>query len=84
MNPIVFAMRRPVTTMMLVAVLISGGVLASNKAILDTLRPLNTPKIHIYLDYVGTRANQIKEYVVSHFESYFHKHEEEAEAPRGA
>jgi membrane fusion protein, multidrug efflux system len=79
MNPIVFAMRRPVTTMTLIGVLISGGVLASNKALLDTLRPLNTPKIQIYLDYVGTHANELKEYVVGKFESYFHK-EEEAEA----
>ena len=78
MNPIVFAMRRPVTTVMLVGVLISGGMLASNKALLEALRPLNAPRIRIYLDYAGTRANQMKEYVVGQFQSYFHKHEEEA------
>ena len=83
MNPIVFAMRRPVTMMMLVAALISGGVLASNKMRSDILPPLNTPKIHVYLDYVGTRAKQMKEYIVGQFESYFHKHEEEHhEEPR--
>ena len=37
MNPIVFAKRRPVTTMMLVVALISGGVLASNKMRVDIL-----------------------------------------------
>ena len=35
MNPIVFAMRRPVTTMMLVVALISGGVLALNMMRVD-------------------------------------------------
>ncbi len=78
MNPIVFAMRRPVTTMMLVGVLISGGVLASNTMRSDILRQLNSPKIYAYLDDFGTRAKQAKEYVVGKFESYFHKHEEEA------
>src|SRR5271157_5057205 len=75
--PFVFAMRRPVTTMMLVVALISGGVLASNKMRLDILRPLNTPKIYVYLDYIGTRAKQMKGYILGQLESYFHKHKEE-------
>ena len=77
MNPIVFAKRRPVTTMMLVVALISGGVLASNKMRLDILRPLNTPKIYVYLDYIGTRAKQMKGRIVGQYELYFHKHKEE-------
>jgi membrane fusion protein, multidrug efflux system len=83
MNPIVFAMRRPVTTMMLVVALISSGVLASGKMRWDMIQSLNTPKIYIYLDYIGTRANGIKEYVVSHVESYFHKPEEESAPQEG-
>ena len=35
MNPTVFAMRRPVTTMMLVVALISGGVLAYTRMRVD-------------------------------------------------
>ena len=77
MNPIVFAMRRPVTTLMLVVALISGGVLASNKMRVDILPPLNTPKIHVYLDYIGTNAKQMKGYIVGQLESYFQKHEEQ-------
>ena len=77
MNTIVFAMWRPVTTMMLVVALISGGVLASNKMRLDILPPLNTPKIYAYLDYIGMRAKQMKGYIVGQFESYFHKHKEQ-------
>ncbi len=79
MNPIVFAVRRPVTTMMLVVALISGGVLASNKMRLHILRPLNTRKIYVYLDYIGTRAKQMKGRIVGQYESYFHKHKEEQE-----
>ena len=77
MNPIVFARRRPVTAMMLVVALISGGVLASNKMRADILRPLNTPNIYVYLDDIGTRAKQMKGRIVGQYELYFHKHKEE-------
>jgi membrane fusion protein, multidrug efflux system len=83
MNPIVFAMRRPVTTMMLVGVLISGGVLATNRMRFDVLGTINTPQVHVYLADIGTRAKHVKEYIVGQFESYFHKHNEEhKEEPR--
>ena len=77
MNPIVFAKRRPVTTLMLVVMLVGGGVLGCSKVWADTFPPLNTPKIYAYLDYIGTRAKQMKEYIVGQFESYFQKHEEQ-------
>ena len=77
MNPTVFAMRRPVTTLMLVVALVSGGVLGLSKMRADIFPPLNTPKIYVYLDYIGTRGKQVKGYIVGQFESYFHKHEEE-------
>jgi membrane fusion protein, multidrug efflux system len=83
MNPIVFAIRRPVTTMIVVGVVISGGVLASNTMRSEIVATVNTPKINGYLDYAGRRAKQAKEYVVGRYESYFHKHEEEhKEEPR--
>ena len=77
MNPIVFAMRRPVTTLMLVVTLVGGGVLGCSKMSVDTFPPLNTPKIYVYLDYIGTNAKQMKGYIVGQFESYFQKHEEQ-------
>jgi len=77
MNPIVFAMRRPVTTLMLVVALISGGVLGLNKVRADIYPPQKTPKIYVYLDYIGTRAKQTKGYIVGQLESYFHTHKEE-------
>jgi membrane fusion protein, multidrug efflux system len=77
MNPIVFAMRRPVTTLMLVVALVSGGVLGSSKMRVDLFPPLNTPKIYAYLEYVGTTAKRTGGYIVRQYEKYFHKHEEE-------
>jgi membrane fusion protein, multidrug efflux system len=78
MNPIAFAIRRPVLTFMLVVPLVSGGVLGLSKMRPGALPPLNVPKIHVYLDYVGTRAQQVKRYVVRQYESYFHKHTAES------
>ncbi len=77
MNPIVFVLRRPVTTLMFVGVLISGGVLASNTMRTEIIQRLNSPKTRTYLEDVGVRAKQVKDYVVSEYESYFHKQEGE-------
>jgi membrane fusion protein (multidrug efflux system) len=78
MNPIVFAMRRPVTTFMLVVVLLGGGVLGLSKLGVDIFPPPITRQIHVYLDHMDTGARQMKGYVVGRLESYFHKHEEQA------
>ena len=64
--------------MMVVGVVISGGVLASNTMRSDIVPTVNAPKMNGYLDYIGTRAKQAKGYIVGQYESYFHKHEEEA------
>jgi membrane fusion protein (multidrug efflux system) len=89
-NPLVFAMRRPVKTLMLLVALVSGGVLGLSKLRGDVVSPLNTmvaplntPKIYGYLDTIGMRAKEAKEYIVGKYESYFHKSEEEhKEEPR--
>src|SRR3954453_6855807 len=71
MNPTVLAMRRPVTTLMLVVALISGGVLALNRMRVDIFPSLNTPKIYVYLDYVGMSPDQMEGYIVNQLELYF-------------
>ena len=75
MNPIVFVMRRPVTTLMLVVALVSGGVLVLSKLQPD-IYPLNTPVIRAYMACIDTRTDQMKGYIIGRYESYFHKHEE--------
>jgi membrane fusion protein (multidrug efflux system) len=71
MNPIVFAMRRPVTTLILVVAFLGSGALALSTMRPDILSALN-------LDYIGTSAGQVKGFVaglVGHREE-----EEHAEA----
>ncbi|QDV34715.1 efflux RND transporter permease subunit [Tautonia plasticadhaerens] len=71
MNPTVFAMRRPITTLMLVVALISGGSLAYSRMRVDIFPSLNTPKIYVYLDFVGMSPAQIEGFIVNQLELYF-------------
>src|SRR6201996_8262108 len=71
MNPSILALRRPVTTLMLVVALISGGVLAFSRMRVDIFPPLNTPKIYVYLDYVGMSPAQMEGFIVNQLELYF-------------
>ena len=71
MNPTVFAMRRPVTTMMMVVALISGGVLAYNRMRVDIFPSLNVPKIYVFLDYIGMSPDQMEGFIVNQLELYF-------------
>jgi membrane fusion protein, multidrug efflux system len=72
-NPIVFVMRRPVKTLMLVVALASGGVMGLSKMRGDDFPPpntsspqlktsspqLDTPRIYASLDSIGMRAQKI-------------------------
>src|SRR5262245_18620998 len=71
MNPIVFAMRRPVTTMMLVVALISGGALAYTRMRVDIFPALNVPKIYVFLDFIGMSPDQMEGFIVNQLELYF-------------
>lgn len=83
MNPLVFAMRRPITTLMMLVALASGAVVSLAEMGVDLPPPLNTPKVLAYVNYIGMRAKQMKGYSVARFESYFHAHKEEThEEPR--
>ncbi len=71
MNPTVLAMRRPVTTIMLVVALVSGGVLAYERMRVDIFPALNVPKVYVYLDYVGMSPEQMEGFIVNQLELYF-------------
>jgi multidrug efflux pump subunit AcrB len=71
MNPTVIAMRRPVTTMMLVVALVSCGVLAYENMRVDIFPALNTPKIYVFLDYIGMSPDQVEGFIVNQLELYF-------------
>ena len=71
MNPTVFAMRRPVTTLMLVVALISGGILAYSRMRVDIFPALHVPKIYVFLDYIGMSPDQMEGFIVNELEFYF-------------
>ncbi|MHC5542100.1 efflux RND transporter permease subunit, partial [Singulisphaera rosea] len=71
MNPVVFAMRHPITTLMLVVALVSGGLLSVNRMRVDIFPSLNTPKIYVFLDYVGMSPTQMEGFIVNQLELYF-------------
>ncbi|MEY4394050.1 MAG: Cobalt-zinc-cadmium resistance protein CzcA, partial [Planctomycetota bacterium] len=71
MNPIVFAMRHPITMMMLVVALLGGGTLALAKMRVDIFPPLNMPRIYVYLQYGGMSPQQMEGLIVNQFELYF-------------
>ncbi|WP_406695623.1 efflux RND transporter periplasmic adaptor subunit [Singulisphaera sp. Ch08] len=76
MNPIKFAVRRPVTTLMLVAALSSGVVFGLYKLRVD-IPKLNTTKIYTHLDYLSVHVTRMKGQIAGQLESYFHEHEEQ-------
>jgi multidrug efflux pump subunit AcrB len=70
-NPTVLAMQHPITTLMLVVALMSGGVLAYSRMRVDIFPSLNTPKIYVFLDYVGMAPDQVEGFIVNELELYF-------------
>ena len=71
MGVTIFAMRRPVTTLMLVVALISGGALAYKRMRVDVFPALNVPKIYVFLDYIGMGPDQMEGFIVNQLELYF-------------
>src|SRR6202021_558702 len=71
MNPTDFAMRRPITTLMLVVALISGGLLGLNRMRVDIFPSLNVPKIYVFLDYIGMSPDQMEGFIVNQLELFF-------------
>ena len=56
---------------MLVVALISGGALAYSRMRVDIFPSLNTPKIYVFLDYIGMSPDQIEGFIVNQLELYF-------------
>jgi len=77
MNPIAFALRRPVTTLVLVVALVVGGIVGPKEMRADIHPPQETSKAYSYLDYIGARAKQAKEYITGQFGSHPQTHKEQ-------
>lgn len=82
MNPFVFALRRPVTTLVLVVAVVGGGIVGLKEKRGDAQTPQNASMINVCLDFIGTRAKQAKEYITGQVESHSEEHEEQAHEER--
>ena len=71
MNPIVFALRHPITMIMLVVALVGGGALALSRMRVDIFPPINQPSIYVFSNYGGYDPGQMEGLLVSPFELWF-------------
>ena len=71
MNPIVFALRRPVTVMMLVLALGLGGMYSIFRMQKDIFPALNQPILYVIHNYGGMDPKQIEGLISNQYELYF-------------
>ena len=71
MNPIVFALRHPITMIMLVVALLGGGALALSRMRIDIFPPINQSSIYVFTNYGGYDPFQMEGLLVSPFEVWF-------------
>src|SRR3954469_11437597 len=71
MNPIVFALRRPVTVMMLVLALALGGVFSIARMQKDIFPSLNQPVLYVIHNYGGMDPKQIEGLITNQYELFF-------------
>ena len=71
MNPILFAMRRPITLMMGIVALLGAGVLALCQMRVDIFPALNEPQIYVINNYAGMDPSQIEGFITNVYEQNF-------------
>src|SRR4051794_13594313 len=71
MNPIVFAMRRPLTVMVLVVAVALGSVLALTRMPVDIFPNLNLPVIYVAQPYGGMDPAQMEGLLTNYYEYHF-------------
>jgi multidrug efflux pump subunit AcrB len=71
MNPIIFALRRPVTVMMLVLALALGGIYSIVKMQKDIFPSLNQPILYVIHNYGGMDPKQIEGLITNQYELFF-------------
>ena len=57
---IVFGMRHPITTMMMIVALVAGGGLALSRMRVDIFPPINQPQIFVFCNYGGMDPGQME------------------------
>ena len=71
MNPIVFAMRRPFTVMVLVVAVALGSLLAVTRMSIDIFPNLNLPVVYVAQPYGGMDPAQMEGLLTNYYEYHF-------------
>src|SRR5512135_447826 len=71
MNPIAFAMRRPLTVMVLVVAVALGSVLAVTRMSIDIFPNLNLPVVYVAQPYGGMDPAQMEGLLTNYYEYHF-------------
>src|SRR5437867_7376729 len=71
MNPIVFAMRHPITMMVAIVAVVLGAVLAVFRMPVDIFPDLNTPVIYVAQPYGGMDPQQMEGFLTNYYEYHF-------------
>src|SRR5208283_4441431 len=71
MNPTLFAMRRPITVVMIIVSLLGAGVLALQKMRTDIFPAINEPQIYVLNNYAGMDPSQIEGIITNVYEQNF-------------
>jgi multidrug efflux pump subunit AcrB len=71
MNPIVFALKHPITIIVLLAGLLVGSVLAFTRMKIDIFPNLDLPVIYVVQPYGGMDPAQMEGLLTFHFENHF-------------
>ena len=71
MNPIVFAMRRPLTVMVLVVAVVLGSILAVTRMSIDIFPNLNLPVVYVCQPYGGMDPAQMEGLLTNYYEYHF-------------
>jgi multidrug efflux pump subunit AcrB len=71
MNPIDFALRRPVTVMVAILAILGGGILAVARMKVDIFPALNLPVVYVCQPYGGMDPAQMEGLIANYYEYHF-------------
>src|SRR5438477_5656744 len=71
MNPILFAMRHPITIMVAIVTVVLGAVLAVFRMPVDIFPDLNIPVIYVAQPYGGMDRQQMEGFLTNYYEYHF-------------
>src|ERR1700733_13504894 len=71
MNPVEFALRRPITIMVALIALVAGGVLALSRMKVDIFPSLDLPVVYVAQPYGGLDPSQMEGLIANYYEYHF-------------